>query len=107
MKIFITLGLVIILFTQINFGQTTVFSDDFSTNTNTFWTTSGVIGSSAWSVTQSGDDWGARRNTSPQHLELTNDASGTANANGWVFANVSTSSFLSPFSLKPIVVPCL
>ncbi len=98
MKIFTALGLVIILFTQINFGQTTVFSDDFSTNTSTSWTTSGVIGSSTWSVTRSGDDWGARINTSTQQLELTNDASATANVNGWDFANVSTSTFSSPYN---------
>ena len=98
MKIFTKFGLIIFLFSHINFGQTTVFSDDFSTNTSTNWTTSGVIGSSVWSVTRSGDDWGARRNTSPQQLELTNDVSATANVNGWVFANVSTSSFSSPYN---------
>ncbi|MEO8231925.1 MAG: hypothetical protein ABI638_06560, partial [Ignavibacteriota bacterium] len=86
-----------ILANQIVLGQT-VFTDDFSTNTSTAWTTSGVIGASAWSVTRSGDDWGAMRNTSPLQLELTNDASGTANAIGWVFANVSTSSFSSPYN---------
>lgn len=44
-------------------GQTTVFSDDFSTNQSTAWTTSGQIGSSNWYVNLSGVDWGARRNT--------------------------------------------
>jgi hypothetical protein len=79
-------------------AQTTVFSDDFSTNTNSTWTTSGTIGSSAWSVTRSGDDWGARRNTSPEQLELTNDAGGAANANGWIFTATTTSSFNSPYN---------
>ena len=77
---------------------TTVFSDDFSTNQSTSWTTSGQIGSSAISVNRSGADWGARRNTSPAQLELTNDASGTANVNGWVFANTATTSFASPYN---------
>ena len=79
-------------------AQTTVFSDDFSTNTNSTWTTSGTIGSSAWSVTRSGDDWGARRNFSPEQLELTNDAGGAANANGWIFTATTTSSFNSPYN---------
>ena len=79
-------------------GQTTVFVDDFSTEQNAAWTTSGAIGSSSWSVTRSGADWGARRNTSPEQLELTNDVGATANVNGWVFANVSTSGFTAPYN---------
>jgi len=80
------------------YAQTTVFSDNFSTNTSTTWTTSGQIGSSSFFVNRSGDDWGARRNSSPQQLELTNDASATANVNGWVFANVATTGFSSPYN---------
>lgn len=98
MKIFTKLGITILLFTHINFGQTTVFSDDFSTNTSSSWTTSGVIESSSWSVARSGNDWGARRNSSPQQLELTNDVSATANVIGWVFTHVSTTSFSSPYN---------
>ncbi|MDY0151749.1 MAG: FlgD immunoglobulin-like domain containing protein [Candidatus Cloacimonas sp.] len=79
-------------------AQTTVFSDDFSTNQNATWTTSGAIGASAFTVNRSGADWGARRNTSPAQLELTNDASGTANVLGWVFANTATSGFSSPYN---------
>lgn len=79
-------------------GQTTVFSDNFSTNTNAAYTTSGAIGASSWSVLVPNADWGARRNTSPEQLELTNDASVTANANGWVLASTSMSSFLSPYN---------
>ena len=79
-------------------GQTSVFTDDFSTNQSTTYTTSGAIGSSAWSVLRSGADFGARRNTSPARLELTNDASGTSNVNGWVFASTSASSFSSPYN---------
>lgn len=78
-------------------GQTVVFSDDFSTNTSTSWTTGGVINSSAWSVTRSGDDWGGRRNTSPAQLELINDVGATGNFVGWVFASTSTGSYSSPY----------
>ncbi|MDQ4123030.1 MAG: FG-GAP-like repeat-containing protein, partial [Acidobacteriota bacterium] len=77
---------------------TTVFSDDFSTNTNAAYTTNGAIGASAWTVTRSGGDWGARRNTSPAQLELTNDASATANADGWALASTPSSSFSSPYN---------
>ncbi len=79
-------------------GQTTVFSDDFSTDQSATWSTTGQIGSSAFSVSRSGADWGARRNTSPAQLELTNDASGTSNAAGWVFANTATAGFSAPYN---------
>jgi len=79
-------------------GQTVVFSDDFSTNTNSAWTTSGVINSSAWSVARLGDDWGARRNNSPAQLELTNDADTIANADGWVFAFTNTGYYATPYN---------
>lgn len=80
-----------------SWGQT-VFTDDFSTNTNATYTTSGAIGTSAWTVTRSGEDWGGRRNTTPAQLELTNDASATSNVAGWVFGSTSTSSFSSPYN---------
>ena len=76
---------------------TSVFFDDFSSNTSTSFTTSGNIGSSAWSVSSSGNDWGAKRNTTTQQLELTNDAGATANVLGWAFASTQTSSFSYPF----------
>lgn len=79
-------------------AQTTVFSDDFSTNTSATYTTSGAIGASAWSVTRSGADWGARRNTSPAQLEQTNDVGATANVAGWAFAATPLSGFTSPYS---------
>lgn len=81
-----------------SFAQTTVFSDDFSTNTNAAYTTSGAIGASSWNVLVQIADWGARRNTSPLQLELTNDASAAANAIGWALASTSMSSFLSPYN---------
>lgn len=80
------------------YAQITVFADDFSTHQNTSWTTSGQIGSSAFSVNRSGVDWGTRRNTDPAQLELSNDASGATNAAGWVFASTSTGSFASPYN---------
>lgn len=82
-------------------GQITVFSDDFSTNQSTTYTTSGAIGASAWSVSSggtAGQDFGARRNTSPAQLELTNDATAAANQNGWGFAYAATSTFTAPFN---------
>lgn len=79
-------------------AQTVVFEDDFSTNKSATYTTTGAIGTSAWSVNRSGTDWGARRNTSPEQLELINDVSGTANANGWVYSYINTSSFANPYS---------
>ncbi|HNI43733.1 MAG TPA: hypothetical protein PK230_03495 [Chitinophagales bacterium] len=79
-------------------GQTTVFSDDFSTDTSATYTTSGAIGASAWSITTSGVDWGGRRNTSPAQLELTNDVGATANVQGWVLASTNTASFASPYN---------
>ena len=79
-------------------AQTTVFTDDFSTNQSAAYTTSGAIGPSAWSVTRSGADFGARRNTSPAQLELTNDVGATANVNGWVLVSTPSSSFTSPYN---------
>jgi hypothetical protein len=66
-------------------GQITLFSDDFNTSRGSAFTTStGSIGSDPnWLMTRSGDDWGARIHDNI--MELTNDASGTTNANGWVF----------------------
>ena len=62
---------------EFSFAQVVVFNDDFSDSTDPAYTTSGNIGGSAWDVYRMGVDWGARRNTSPQQLELTNDASGS------------------------------
>lgn len=88
----------LLLFAATGWGQTTVFTDDFSANQSATYTTSGAIGSSSWSVTRAGADWGGRRNTSPSQLELTNDASGTSNVAGWVLASTSSSSFSSPYN---------
>jgi predicted extracellular nuclease len=88
----------LILFCSFLNAQTTVFSDNFSTNTNSTYTTTGAIGATPWSVLVQNADWGARRNTSPEQLELTNDASAAANANGWTLASTPTASFLSPYN---------
>ncbi|QQR98484.1 MAG: lamin tail domain-containing protein [Sphingobacteriales bacterium] len=99
MKKFYILFFVFLFFLRYNVkSQTIVFSAHFSTNKNATWTTSGAIGTSAWTIVRSGDDMGARRNTSPEQLELTNDASATTNANGWIYAYTNTTSFLSPYN---------
>lgn len=83
-------------------AQTTVFTDDFSTNTSTAYIQSGVLNTSAWTVATGGTanhDFGARRNTSPAQLELTNDAGFQAtNQFGWAFPTVTLSSFSAPFN---------
>ncbi|MDP3462009.1 MAG: T9SS type A sorting domain-containing protein [Bacteroidales bacterium] len=99
LKIPYTLALLLMVLSLEGWGQITVFTDNFSTENSATWTTSGLIGVSDWSVSRSGADWGARRNTTPEQLELTNDVGATTNANGWVFASVdATSSFDSPYN---------
>ncbi len=87
-----------LLITLAGSTQTTVFSDDFSTDQSATYTTSGAVGTSAWSISRGGADWGGRRNTSPAQLELTNDVGATANVAGWVFGITATTSFLSPYN---------
>src|SRR5687768_11724530 len=79
-------------------AQVTVFSDNFNTSEGaTYTTAAGSIGSSfIWSFSRSGDDWGAR--IDGNILDLTNDASGTANANGWDFGYTQTAFFASPYT---------
>lgn len=79
-------------------SQVTVFSDNFSTNTSVDWTTSGAINGSNWSVLRSGEDFGVRRNTSPQQLEFSNDVSAAAQLAGWTFAMTPTTGFSSPYN---------
>ncbi len=97
MKKLLFLSILSVLMIGMAWGQTNVFTDDFSTNQSATWTTSGQIGSSSFSVNRSGVDWGARRNTTGI-LELTNDASGSNNVNGWVYAYTSTTDFSSPYN---------
>ena len=68
------------------FGQTTLFNDNFNSNNSATYSTTGAIGTYPnWSVTRSGNDWGAHVNSN--QLELTNDVGVTANVNGWVFGH--------------------
>ncbi len=83
---------------EFSFAQVVVFNDDFSDSTDPAYTTSGNIGGSAWDVYRMGVDWGARRNTSPQQLELTNDASGSGNVDGYVLVTSPTSDFPAPYN---------
>jgi len=65
-------------------AQTTLFNDNFNTNNSATFSTTGAIGTYPnWSVSRSGNDWGARVNSN--RLELSNDASATGNSNGWAF----------------------
>ena len=81
-------------FIGINSAQAQLtYTDNFSANRGTLQVTSGLMGTSGannWFVTRSGADWGAIRSNTTSQLELTNDASATANANGWVFAQTVT-----------------
>lgn len=67
------------------FGQTTLFSDNFGMSRGfTYSAANGAIGDdSNWVMSRAGADWGARIHGG--RLDLSNDASGTSNANGWVF----------------------
>lgn len=66
-------------------GQVTLFSENFGTSRGTSYTTvAGAIGTDVnWIMSRSGADWGARIDGGI--LDLTSDASATANVNGWVF----------------------
>ncbi|MFB9090632.1 lamin tail domain-containing protein, partial [Flavobacterium paronense] len=100
--LFWSLAFLFLLNTQVSWGQTTVFSDDFSANTSATYVTSGAINTTNWSVTRSGVDWGARRNVSTtDRLELTNDVSVSGNADGWAFASIPVSNFSSPYNSTP------
>lgn len=93
------LGVCLIVFLhQITLSQTTVFSDNFNTSTGASYTaTPGPIGSSSiWTLSRSGVDWGGR--IDPTFLDLTNDATATANVNGWSFGSTPTTSFSSPYT---------
>lgn len=75
-------------------AQQNVFSENFDapgTPQNATFTQSGLIGTSRWTVTRSGQDFGAR--ISGGMLTLTNDATSSRNNNGWVSATTTTSHF--------------
>lgn len=83
---------------ELSFGQVVVFSDDFTDNTSSTWFTSGNINGSPWVVYRPGDDWGARRNTSPTQLELTNDVGTNTNFNGYCLVSTPASDFPAPYN---------
>jgi hypothetical protein len=85
MKKFLAILLAVFAFEAPCFA-TTVFSDNFNRAS---------LGA-AWTTTVTAGDGGA--SIVSNILQLTNDATGTANANGRVFTTVDTSTFLSPFN---------
>lgn len=88
----------LILTLEFSSAQIVVFSDDFTDNTSATWVTSGNLNGSAWDVYRSGDDWGARRNVSPNtRLEFTNDVGGNTNLDGYCFSRTLTSDFPAPY----------
>jgi len=94
------LGIATFVFLQVALisaqGQLTVFSDNFTTSQGTTYTESGLIGTSPWTVSRSGVDFGGRIDSGI--MTLTNDATATANVNGWVFASAATANFTAPFT---------
>jgi hypothetical protein len=89
----------ILQFITIGHAQSTVFSEDFNSSAGTSFTTvTGAIGTSTrWNMSRSGTDFGAKINSGI--LTLTNDASSSTNANGWVmgYTNIAT-NFNTPYS---------
>ncbi len=67
------------------------FFDDFSGAQDEDYTLSGSIGSSPWTVSRSGADWGAR--IFNEQLELINSATSASNSVGWIFAYAETEDF--------------
>jgi hypothetical protein len=77
---------------------TTVFNDDFATSAGTSYTTAtGAVGTSTkWSLTRSGNDFGARINT--DFLSITNDATTAGNASGWALVSTNAAGFATPYN---------
>lgn len=85
-----------------SFAQTsTVFTDDFSSFTDQYYTINpGVIGDPVpnpkWKMARSGADFGSA--IASRGLYLTNSGSAASNANGWVLASVLNSELSLPYS---------
>lgn len=81
-------------------AQTTVFQENFSSpaSSGTFSTISPIATGSVWKINRSGIDFGARINGG--FLDITNDASGSANANGWAFSFINSNTDFSGSSYK-------
>ncbi|MGV8992692.1 MAG: T9SS sorting signal type C domain-containing protein [Flavobacterium sp.] len=80
-------------------AQQTVFTETFNTPgtpQNSAFTTSGPIGTSQWTVTRSGNDFGAKIDQG--FLTLTNDVGSIGNVKGWVLASTSTTNFLPAYN---------
>lgn len=80
-------------------AQQTVFTEDFNgpeTPQNSVFTTSGQIGTSRWTVSRSGNDFGAKIDGGM--LTLTNDVGGAGNVKGWVLASTPTSNYLPSYN---------
>lgn len=90
--------LVLFAFTGARAQTSTVFSDDFTTSRGTTYTiVNGPVGTSpTWTMLRSGTDFGAGINNG--RLVLSNDASGSYNASGWVLAYTSTTGFAAPYN---------
>jgi hypothetical protein len=106
MKTLRTIPLVVLLMMVVNlgWGQTTVFSDDFTTGPSEAVVKYGPIGTSPWSV-RAINGWSARRNTAAgvSTLDISNSAAwNTAGAagGGWALAVVPLSGFKSPYNVK-------
>lgn len=82
-KLLATLALTSAMLTGAS-AQTIVYNDNFAVSQGATYTTSGNIGTSSWSVSRSGDDWGARIDNGV--MTLNNDIGATANSNGWVYS---------------------
>lgn len=93
------IGLITFLCSGILNAQQTVFTEDFNapgTPQNSIFTTSGQIGTSRWTVSRSGNDFGAKIDGGI--LTLTNDVGGAGNVKGWVLASTPTSNFLPSYN---------
>src|SRR5882762_5096771 len=86
------------LFSVLLINAQTVFTDAFTISAGTTYTNvAGAIGTSTnWSLTRRGADWGARIDGGI--LDMTNDASATANVAGWGFGYTPTTSFAAPYN---------
>lgn len=83
-------------------AQQTVFAENFNapgTPQNSSFSPTGPIGTSQWTVTRSGGDFGAKIDAGM--LTLSNDISTAANVNGWVAASTSTTNYSSLY--KPVL----
>lgn len=73
----------------------TAFQDAFNGPQNASYLTGGNISFTPWTITRSGDNWGAR--IFGNILELTNNAASVDNENGWVFVHTDANEFEKGF----------